>query len=489
MSLLPTSGNRQQWLVLGLAALFIVINAVCVYNEMYWFSLAPVGLLLVWMAIFRLDYLLWFIVLCTPLSLSLEALDVGADVNMYLPTEPLMFGAMIVFLLRTLFHKTYPLKILKHPITLAIIAHLVWMAFTSITSEMPLVSFKYLLSRLWFVFTFYFLILLFFERKKDLFRFGWLYAIPMVVVIGYTVIRHAGLGFGDKPAHWVMQPFFKDHTSYGAMLVFFYPFLFGALFYKRLPIYLKVAVGMVLLVFSIGVVFSYTRAAWVSLLGSGLVFLAMYFKIHFRWLALIVSVVVLGFFANQTSIMHKLEKNKQDSSEELAEHVQSITNVATDASNLERINRWNCAMDMFEQRPFWGWGPGTYMFLYAPYQNSQDLTIISTNFGDLGNAHSEYLGPLAEQGLFGMLTFLILVIVVCTTAVRLYGQLPPGDLRILMVTTFLGLVTYFTHGVLNNYLDTDKASVPFWGFVALLVAVDVYFNKERNGEALEAGDS
>ena len=479
MSFSLTTGKRQQGLVLALSVLFVLINALFVYNEFYLFSLAPVALLLVWLALFRLDVLLWVIVACTPLSLSLEALEVGADINMYLPTEPLMFGAMLVFVIRSLYQGNYPRKILKHPITLAIIANLVWIGFTSITSEMPTVSFKFLLSRLWFVFTFYFLVMLFFRKEKNMFRFPWLYAIPMIVVIAYTVIRHAGMGFGDKPAHWVMQPFFKDHTSYGAMLVFFYPFLVGALFFKRLPIYLKVGCGIVLLIFSIGVVFSYTRAAWVSLAGSGLIFLAMYFKIHFRWLALVAGVVLVGFFANQTAIIQNLEKNKQDSSEELAEHVQSITNVATDASNLERINRWSCAIDMFKERPFWGWGPGTYMFLYAPYQNSQDLTIISTNLGDMGNAHSEYLGPLSESGLFGMITMLILLVVVCTTAVRVYNQLPPGDLRILVVTVFLGLVTYFTHGVLNNYLDTDKASVPFWGCIALLVAVDLFFNEEQ----------
>jgi putative inorganic carbon (HCO3(-)) transporter len=41
----------------------------------------------------------------------------------------------------------------------------------------------------------------------------------------------------------------------------------------------------------------------------------------------------------------------------------------------------------------------------------------------------------------------------------------------------LGLITYFIHGAMNNFLDTDKASVPFWGFVAILVALDVYHNK------------
>ena len=37
------------------------------------------------------------------------------------------------------------------------------------------------------------------------------------------------------------------------------------------------------------------------------------------------------------------------------------------------------------------------------------------------------------------------------------------------LSLYLGLLTYFIHGVLNNYLDTDKASAPFWGFLAMLV--------------------
>ena len=44
----------------------------------------------------------------------------------------------------------------------------------------------------------------------------------------------------------------------------------------------------------------------------------------------------------------------------------------------------------------------------------------------------------------------------------------------------LALVSYFIHGVLNNYLDTDKASAPFWGFIAAIVAIEVYHLKEEN---------
>ena len=47
-------------------------------------------------------------------------------------------------------------------------------------------------------------------------------------------------------------------------------------------------------------------------------------------------------------------------------------------------------------------------------------------------------------------------------------------MRSVVLVTLLGFVTYIVHGALNDFLDTDKASVPFWGFIAMLVAIDVY---------------
>ena len=59
--------------------------------------------------------------------------------------------------------------------------------------------------------------------------------------------------------------------------------------------------------------------------------------------------------------------------------------------------------------------------------------------------------------------------------------------RMLAMGLFLGLITYFVHGVLNNYLDTDKASAPFWGFLALLVVLDLC--NEEGAKGLTKSDS
>ena len=44
----------------------------------------------------------------------------------------------------------------------------------------------------------------------------------------------------------------------------------------------------------------------------------------------------------------------------------------------------------------------------------------------------------------------------------------------MVLVILLGFITYIIHGTLNNFLDSDKASVPFWGFIAMIVAIDIY---------------
>jgi O-antigen ligase len=160
-----------------------------------------------------------------------------------------------------------------------------------------------------------------------------------------------------------------------------------------------------------------------------------------------------------------------------------MSNVSSDASNLERINRWKSAMRMFSQRPILGWGPGTYMFQYAPYQKPWEKTIISTNAGNMGNAHSEYIGPLAESGVFGLITVLALFGTILFYGFRVYHQTENEKSKELLLMALLGLITYFTHGVLNNFLDMDKASAPFWGFTALILAQDLW-NNSRSAELM-----
>jgi O-antigen ligase len=124
------------------------------------------------------------------------------------------------------------------------------------------------------------------------------------------------------------------------------------------------------------------------------------------------------------------------------------------------------------------------MFNYAGYQLTAERTIISTNSADGGNAHSEYLGPMAESGVLGLISFLVLVSVVFYTAVHTYSRTRDKRLKTIVMSALLGLITYVVHGTLNNFLDTDKLSVPFWGFIAIIVTIDIQTRKATQAEPL-----
>jgi len=420
---------------------------------------------------------LWFIIITTPFSLNVKLKDFGLAIS--LPGEPLMAGILILFIFKLLYDIKIEKKILYHPITIAIIINLSWLTITSITSTMPWVSFKFLLARLWFIICFYYFGILLFKDAKNINRFMWAYILPFTVIIFYTLIMHSQYGFTVDTANWIMSPFYNDHTIYGAILAMFLPII-GYFIYNTQYTFAQKGISFVFLIIFIGaLVLSFTRAAWISLAIALAIGAVMYFKINMR-VVVFFGLVGLGLFlVTKDRIFMKLEKNRQDSSSNLTEHVQSISNISSDASNLERINRWSAALRMFQKHPGVGFGPGTYSFKYAPYQFSYEKTIISTNAGNKGNAHSEYIGPLAESGVLGLLTFAAIVAMIFYSGISLYYKMEHGSSRALLLAIILGLITYFVHGFLNNFLDTDKASVPVWGFAAAIVAMQLYHSKSQ----------
>jgi putative inorganic carbon (HCO3(-)) transporter len=468
---------KANWIAAA-CVLFVLVNALLVAKEFYWLNLLPVGLLILWAMLTSVDRLLLFIAFTTPLSINLEELELGG-IGIALPTEPLLVGIMVLFLLKLALERdVLDPRVWRHPITWVILAQLGWMLITIVPSTMPVVSIKFFVMRMWFVTTMYFLATRLFQDTAKFHSFIWAYLAGLAIVVTYTLIHHAQFAFAHDPAHWVMSPFFKDHTSYGAIIAFFIPFMIVAL---RLPGYSRTRRGVATFLLALlitGLIFSFTRAAWLSLVGALGVYLVL--KLRVPVWALVVLLVTAGgvYWANEEQITLALERNREESSDDLGEHVKSISNISSDASNLERINRWNSAIRMFQERPVFGWGPGTYMFQYAPFQASAERTIISTNFGLQGNAHSEYLGPLAEQGVPGMLLMIALVLVTGLRVMRLYARLPDGTDKRMLVALFLGLVTYYLHGVLNNFLDLDKASVPFWAFTAMIVLLDLKYAKD-----------
>ncbi len=436
--------------IYGLSLIFIALNIYFILKEVYWFLVIPLVLVVALLYIFSMDKILLLIAFVTPLSIYL--VDPEFNLGISIPAEPLMFGVFIIVILKLIGGFGFDQKIIRHPLSLSVFAYLGWILVSTLTSEIPIVSVKFFVAKLWFVIPFFFVAAVLFKDFRNIKKFIWLYVISLLIVVVYTTIRHMHYGFTEKAGNWVMRPFYNDHTAYGAILALFIPLVVGFVFTKSHSFSVRMTSFVALLFLLLGLFLSFSRAAWISVAVGILVYIIILLKIKFRY--------IFGFFFN------------------FIEHVQSIYNISSDASNLERINRWQAGIRMFQDRPWMGWGPGTYQFLYAPFQRSKEKTIISTNLGDMGNAHSEYIGPLAEQGLPGLLTISFVVIIGVYTALKVRKRSNNPEVRMISLVVIISLVTYFTHGFLNNFLDTDKASVPVWGLFAIILALDIYHCKE-----------
>ena len=434
------------------------------------FSLIPI---ILYIGIYQTKALFLSIAFFTPLSVNIE--DYTEGIGLFVPTEPLLLGLFLWFLFLHFHRPLMVMDFLKHPILLFLFGYLIWLLVSSMVSTHPWISLKFLLSKSWLFMPMLLWGIYFFSQKSSINSFLWLFTISSTVVISYTIFSHAQYSFGEKESHWVMWPFFKDHTIYGAIVALVIPFPLVLMKDKKSDLLAK---GFLLLCFTIiliGLYFSYTRAAWLSVVAGCFVLFLVYFRIKLTYILSLFFVGVLILFFKYDAIQMELARNKQDhTTEAFDQRIKSAANVTTDASNLERINRWSCAIEMFKERPFFGFGPGTFAFEYARFQEPENKTIISTNFGNLGNAHSEYLGALSETGIIGFILFCGVVIFTMRASILLVIRSKEVSLETLPLAMgiLFSLSTYFTHAFLNNFLDTDKAAVPIFGLIAMILVLE-----------------
>ena len=466
--------RKKVVLLITLALLLAILFSYFIWLDLAELSLFPMALLLIYFAIFQTEKLFLSLAFFTPFSINIE--EFTKSFGLFIPSEPLLFGLMLILLFFQFKTPFVDKQIWKHPIIISVLVFISWMFVTAITSSHVLVSFKFILSKLWFIIPILFFGTHFFKKKKNQNWFLRLFIIATSCTIIYTLIHHSMYDFGEKAGHWVMSPFFKDHTIYGAIIAMIIPLLLSWYFSeKHAPLIQISLIGIIIIVF-FGLYFSYTRAAWLSIAIAIIVGFIIHFKVNYKILLFLASVACIFLFFQWDTIQMELARNTHEhTTEAFDERIQSAANVTTDASNLERINRWNCALSMFQQRPIFGYGPGTYALEYAPFQEAKNLTIISTNFGDMGNAHSEYLGALAEMGLIGLLTFIAFVIAIFYSAIQLYYSWPADDkqTRIKIFGMILSLTTYFSHAFLNNFLDTDKAAIPVLAMCSIIIVLDL----------------
>lgn len=428
----------------------------------------------VYLIFFRFNLFGLLTVMLIPLSVKTEF---GSNVLSF-PGEAIVIVLALFYLFFSLNKKTKSeISIWRHPITIIIVLDLVWSIFTGLIGEMPSMSLKRVFLKGMFIIVFYFFFFELFRKKENLIRVWIFYAIGLIIPVIWTIYKHSHYDFNKVVSFIMPLPFFNDHTLYASCIAFVLPVIVMLIFKPDLFGFIRnfrYLFLFVALLFIMGIVFSFSRAAWLSIIISGIAGLLIVFlrfrAIHFFAL-LFIGLILVSYFS--TDIYQNIRTVKDVSRKDnVEEHFRSVMNIQTDVSNLERINRWQCALRMFDDKPVTGFGPGTYQFVYAKYQVTTELTRISTNHGEKGNAHSEYLMYLSETGLPGLIIFLLLIYLTISKGIRNYFTNSDKSMKWLTFAILLGLISYLTHGLFNSFIDTDKASILFYAAVAAIVSID-----------------
>ena len=474
--------------VLGFVAVVLLSVFAAAASGYYFIAGFPLVLLVVYLAVVNFKPLYWLLIACIPISTEIQLPGgLGTD----LPTEPIIVGLMVlfgIFVLRNL--KNLSFELMRHPVGLVLLLHVGWIAATTITSDLFVVSLKFLLAKLWYVVTFFALTAYLLRSDKDYRQFFWIFFWPFIFMVAVIMVRHALLGFSFQGIHSIMHPFQRNHVNYAAALALFYPYLLlMTQRYKRWSMPWLILVGALAFVLA-AIYFSYTRAAYISLV----IALGAYFVIRWRLMryALIVAAIggVLGitYMVRDNTYLEYAPNYDRTISHERFDNLIEATYKMEDISTMERVYRWVAAGHMAPERPFFGWGPGNFVNFYKPFAVTSFQTYVSDNPEQSG-IHSYFFMTLVEQGVPGLLIFLALLVVFFMRGEYLYHALADFPLRQNIVLTVMLSTTIITAFLLiNDLIETDKVGSFFFINLALFINQDLFLMRRRKEELQGEGE-
>ncbi|MBU6324729.1 MAG: hypothetical protein KJS92_04510, partial [Bacteroidetes bacterium] len=128
MNAVSLSESRLRWWLLAALAL---LSGVAVALGWHWLPLVPVGIALLLLALYRPGAYLLFVASIVPLSVGVN--DIGANLGLSLPTEPLILLACLILGVKIFTGIKADRNLLLHPLSILVMLYLIWMFITAAT--------------------------------------------------------------------------------------------------------------------------------------------------------------------------------------------------------------------------------------------------------------------------------------------------------------------------------------------------------------------
>ena len=464
-----TTTSNKIGLGLGSGVLFASAFAAAFSADPFWLL---IPLLLIGGLVFLQHPQLLFYVLLFSIPWSAE-IQVTESLGTDLPDEPLML--LMAFAVIALFlagNRKQEQQRPFSPLLLILFVSFCWSVVTVALSTHVVLSLKYLLAKGWYLLAFALAPLVLNGDERLIRRSAVVLFSAMFLVTSVALVKHAAYHFSFAGINDALAPFFRNHVNYSALLVFMVPLQIAFFrFAKTKTLRFFIALSLLIVLTALGL--SYARGAWLALVAG----LSAFWLIKKGWLLKTYVLVILlgGCFVywlqhNDRYLAFAPEHDTTIFHKDFGEHL-IATYQGKDVSTAERFYRWVAGVRMSSDRPATGFGPTTFYQHYKSYALPLFRTWVSDN-REQSTVHNYFLLLLIEQGVPGLLLFLLLVGALFWQAQVIYHRTADPFWKITVAVIASILWMQCTVNFLSDLIETDKVGSVFYLCLAFLVLAD-----------------
>lgn len=453
------------------AGLFILLAGASVFTELYYLAVLPFVVLLVYTGWRSVNFLFLLLLFSLPFSVEYNFSEtLGTD----FPDEFLMILVSSFFFCFWVYKPAIlPRGLLQHPLILVLLLNVCWAMISTIFSTEPLISFKFLLAKGWYLGAFVLAPLIAFNAKQFIQKAIGAVVIAMILVAMITLMRHYQYGFGFAGINKALQPFFRNHVNYSAMLVCIIPIVF--MYWRSLKKgNIKIFTGLILIVLLVALYFSYARGAWLALIIGILAGWLLKRKLLVATYVIVIILILTSLFwikSNDRYLQYAHDYKTTIWHENFREHL-TATYHLKDVSTAERFYRWIAGIRMIKDNWLTGFGPNSFYNNYKPYSIPAFKTWVSDN-KEHSTVHNYFLLIAIEQGIPGLIIFLLLTGAMLYYAQHLYHRIKDNFYKTVSVVAGVILMMILTVNFLSDLIETDKIGSLFFLCLSILVVTDI----------------
>ncbi len=440
--------------------LFLVSLVSGLWFELYYLIIIPFAVLFFYAGWLHVKAVFFLLLFTLPFSTELMLTDtIGTD----FPDELLMIFTAGLFLCYWLYSpRTLSKKITSHPLIVLFWVATLWTIVTVLFSTHPVTSWKFLLAKCWYLGAFVLAPLIVFDNKESIKKAFITLAFATLLVVLIIMVKHYQYDFHFSGINPSLKPFFRNHVNYAAMLVCTIP-VFFAIYKLNDSKKIKLLIAIASIILLTALFLSYSRGAWLALLtGSVSYWLIKRRLLLIAFIATIIIVLTSLFWIKtedryleyahdyRTTIFH----------EDFREHWRA-TYQLKDISTAERFYRWIAGVRMIKDNALTGYGPNTFYYNYKSYAVPAFKTWVSDN-KEHSTVHNYFLLITIEQGIPGLIFFLLLVAAMLYYAERLYHRIQDRFYKTVSIITGVILMMILTVNFLSDLIETDKVGSLFF---------------------------